>query len=368
MARHLFPPDVFWTSDTSTTPPTPRLAPAATFTVWTAREGGTDVSDDLLQTDLTTPLAPVSTADGERPWLYGPDTLDGSEVVVLYVQGGAGTRYPVYAVDAVIEALTAASDITATLVELQAKSNNDGTLTTVNPDPLIVKHATPAEWAASSLILALGQPGISYDQTTGAVELRFGDGVNPWSGLQVITGGGGGGGSGTVTVAGITDASTIGRSILQAAAAGTVRALIGIDWLAYSGTFDPEGVFTAPIGSLYRRTTGGSGTTFYMKISGTGSTGWQAIGGVATKTSVGLGNVDNTSDADKPVSTATQAQLDLRAWRVFYTGTAWPARPAGAPAYGIDWVSSQHVSAPAPTIGAGAAANGDFWLCHPDAT
>jgi len=32
-----------------------------------------------------------------------------------------------------------------------------------------------------------------------------------------------------------------------------------------------------------------------------------------TKTMVGLGNVDNTSDADKPVSTATQTALDLKA-------------------------------------------------------
>ncbi len=32
-----------------------------------------------------------------------------------------------------------------------------------------------------------------------------------------------------------------------------------------------------------------------------------------TKSSVGLGNIDNTSDADKPVSTATQTALDLKA-------------------------------------------------------
>jgi hypothetical protein len=32
-----------------------------------------------------------------------------------------------------------------------------------------------------------------------------------------------------------------------------------------------------------------------------------------TKSDVGLGNVDNTSDADKPVSTATQTALDLKA-------------------------------------------------------
>ena len=35
-----------------------------------------------------------------------------------------------------------------------------------------------------------------------------------------------------------------------------------------------------------------------------------------TKTQVGLGNVDDTSDADKPVSTATQAALDLKASQV----------------------------------------------------
>ncbi len=31
------------------------------------------------------------------------------------------------------------------------------------------------------------------------------------------------------------------------------------------------------------------------------------------KSTVGLGNVDNTSDANKPVSTAQQAALDLKA-------------------------------------------------------
>lgn len=35
--------------------------------------------------------------------------------------------------------------------------------------------------------------------------------------------------------------------------------------------------------------------------------------GALTKSSVGLGNVDNTSDADKPISTATQSALDLKA-------------------------------------------------------
>lgn len=40
-----------------------------------------------------------------------------------------------------------------------------------------------------------------------------------------------------------------------------------------------------------------------------GDKSWQTL----NKTAVGLGNVDNTSDADKPVSTATQTALNLKA-------------------------------------------------------
>ena len=43
-----------------------------------------------------------------------------------------------------------------------------------------------------------------------------------------------------------------------------------------SGTGSPEGVVTASVGSLYSRTDGGSGTSLYVKESGTGNTGWVA--------------------------------------------------------------------------------------------
>ena len=42
------------------------------------------------------------------------------------------------------------------------------------------------------------------------------------------------------------------------------------------GSGSPEGVVTANIGALYSRTDGGSGTTLYVKESGTGDTGWVA--------------------------------------------------------------------------------------------
>jgi hypothetical protein len=43
-----------------------------------------------------------------------------------------------------------------------------------------------------------------------------------------------------------------------------------------SGSGSPEGVLTAPIGSMWLRTDGGAGTTLYVKESGAGNTGWVA--------------------------------------------------------------------------------------------
>jgi hypothetical protein len=42
------------------------------------------------------------------------------------------------------------------------------------------------------------------------------------------------------------------------------------------GTGSPEGVVTARVGSFFSRTDGGAGTSFYVKESGTGNTGWVA--------------------------------------------------------------------------------------------
>lgn len=43
-----------------------------------------------------------------------------------------------------------------------------------------------------------------------------------------------------------------------------------------SGPGTPEGAITAPVGSIFMRTDGGTGTTIYRKESGTGNTGWAA--------------------------------------------------------------------------------------------
>lgn len=42
------------------------------------------------------------------------------------------------------------------------------------------------------------------------------------------------------------------------------------------GSGTPEGAVVADVGALYVRTDGGTGTTLYVKESGTGNTGWVA--------------------------------------------------------------------------------------------
>jgi hypothetical protein len=46
--------------------------------------------------------------------------------------------------------------------------------------------------------------------------------------------------------------------------------------LIYYGNGSPEGRIPAKVGATYHRLDGGAGTSFYVKQSGTGPTGWAA--------------------------------------------------------------------------------------------
>ena len=60
--------------------------------------------------------------------------------------------------------------------------------------------------------------------------------------------------------------------------------------------------------SLYAETAGKLGSTLGIAGGGTGATT-----AVSARANLGLGNVDNTADVDKPISTVTQAALNLKA-------------------------------------------------------
>ncbi|MGI9459480.1 MAG: hypothetical protein ACR2NF_05730 [Pirellulales bacterium] len=50
--------------------------------------------------------------------------------------------------------------------------------------------------------------------------------------------------------------------------------LLGQGVLIRAGSSTPESVVAANVGSLFLRTDGGPGTTFYVKESGSSTTGW----------------------------------------------------------------------------------------------
>lgn len=89
-------------------------------------------------------------------------------------------------------------------------------------------------------------------------------------------------GSGTAVEAQAIGSDTDVSISLKPKGVGTVNVTTGITvsgtsavWKSGSGS--PEGVVTAPVGSLWTRTNGGASTTLYVKESGSGNTGWKAV-------------------------------------------------------------------------------------------
>lgn len=66
-----------------------------------------------------------------------------------------------------------------------------------------------------------------------------------------------------------------------------------------------------------------TGTTNNGKVLKAGSTAASEAWGTLAKGDVGLGNVDNTSDVNKPISTATQNALNLKISKDSDTGVAY---------------------------------------------
>jgi hypothetical protein len=68
----------------------------------------------------------------------------------------------------------------------------------------------------------------------------------------------------------------IGNASVRVRGVYVVRVYYSATVFDAAGTGTPEGAVTAGIGSTFRRTDGGAATSFYVKESGTGNTGWIA--------------------------------------------------------------------------------------------
>ena len=82
--------------------------------------------------------------------------------------------------------------------------------------------------------------------------------------------------------------------------------------LQYSGNLEVSGTITSPTITAIQTQINGAGYLINNNTWTGTNTFTGTISGI-TKAMVGLTNVDNTSDLNKPVSTATTTQLNLKA-------------------------------------------------------
>jgi hypothetical protein len=81
----------------------------------------------------------------------------------------------------------------------------------------------------------------------------------------------------------------------------------------WRGSGSPEGVITAPIGSIFQRSDSITESGLYVKEFGSGSAGWLGSGGFACKTATGGATTENTLDTWAKVATlvAGGAYIDI---------------------------------------------------------
>lgn len=162
---------------------------------------------------------------------------------------------------------------------------------------------TASQWSASSVVLFKGE--IGYESDTG--KFKFGNGVDTYSSLQYA----------------------VPTQLSQLADDSTHRLLTDAEKAIYNGKQDKLTFDTAPTsGSANPVTSGGvkealdevnesikaiTGGGVVSGVKGSAEDNYRVGNVNITPANIGLGNVNNTSDANKPVSTAQQAALDLKA-------------------------------------------------------
>ena len=172
---------------------------------------------------------------------------------------------------------------------------------------ILIRRDTAAAWTASNPTLASGELGGETD--TG--KLKLGNGSTAWNSLAYQGGvtsvnGNTGVVTGLATTAGPTFTGTV--VLPSTTSIGTVTSTeIGyVDGVtsAIQTQIDSKAPLASP--------------TFTGTVAG------------ITKTMVGLGSVDDTSDTGKPVSTAQQTALNLKADLASPTFTGTPVAPTAA--------------------------------------
>ena len=177
---------------------------------------------------------------------------------------------------------------------------------------ILLRRGTAAEWTASNPILLEAEVGLETDTK----KLKVGDGLTVWASLPYIT---------LTPAAAASLYATIASPTFTGTVSGVTKSMVGLG--SVDNTTDAnKPISTATQTALDLKLASATAASTYAPLASPTFTG--TVAGV-TATHVGLGNVNNTSDANKPVSTATQTSLDLKAPLVSPTFTGSVAFDTG---------------------------------------
>lgn len=163
-----------------------------------------------------------------------------------------------------------------------------------------LRRDVAADWTAGNPILREGEPGVEIDTN----KLKIGNGISNWNDLRYFV-----------------DQAFVAAMIAASAEAGAVVTIFGRSGVVVAqtgdytkaqvglGNVDNTSDASKPISTLTQAALDLKATDAAL----TSHTANVANPHTVTKTQVGLGNVNNTADVDKPISTLTQAALDLKA-------------------------------------------------------
>ena len=171
---------------------------------------------------------------------------------------------------------------------------------------ILIRRGTAAEWTASNPILLEGEVGVETDSK----KLKVGDGLTVWASLPYIT---------LTPAAAASLYATIASPTFTGTVSGITKTMVGLG--SVDNTTDAnKPISTATQTALDLKLASATAASTYAPLASPTFTG--TVAGV-TAAHVGLGNVNDTSDANKPVSTAQQTALDLKAPLVSptFTGT-----------------------------------------------
>lgn len=171
---------------------------------------------------------------------------------------------------------------------------------------IIIRGGTTAEWESKNPILDMREVG-AESCTDGIVRMKIGNGTTAWNDLPYIASEKLSELIGDSTHRTVTDAEKAAWNAKQNA--------LTFDTAPTEGSANPVtsgGVKTA-IAAIEDQLDGITGGGVVTGVKGSAETEYRKGSVNITAANIGLGNVDNTADADKPISTAMQTALDAKA-------------------------------------------------------